>query len=86
MVYLSDEIPLVFVLIKLICCLCTVCVKTSIQSKLSFPGTKPKLPMIIYRLDFNVTSIALNDVNVRVGYVIKTFTREIGTHQKIVSL
>ena len=35
---------------------------------------------------FSVTSIALNDVNVRGGNVIKPFAREIGTSQKFVSL
>ena len=34
----------------------------------------------------SVTSIALNDVNVRGGNVIKPFAREIGTRQKFVSL
>ena len=34
----------------------------------------------------SVTSIALNDVNVRGGNVIKPFAREIGTGQKFVSL
>ena len=35
---------------------------------------------------FSVTSIALNDVNVRGGNAIKPFAREIGTSQKVVSL
>ena len=38
------------------------------------------------RAYFSVTSIALNDVNVRGGNVIKSFAREIGTGQKFVSL
>ena len=36
--------------------------------------------------DFSVTPIALNDVNVRGGNVIKPFAKEIGTGQKFVSL
>ena len=35
---------------------------------------------------FSVTSIALNDVNVSEGNVIKPLSREIGTSQKFVSL
>ena len=35
---------------------------------------------------FSVTSIALNNVNVRGGNAIKLFAREIGTCQKFVSL
>ena len=35
---------------------------------------------------FSVTSIALNDVNVRRGNVMKPFAREIGTSQKFVPL
>ena len=35
---------------------------------------------------FSVTSIVLNDVNVRGGNVIKPFAQEIGTGQKCVSL
>ena len=38
------------------------------------------------RAYFSVTSIALNDVNVRGGNVIKPFAREYGTGQKFVSL
>ena len=39
-----------------------------------------------YSAYFSVTSIALNDVNVRGGSVIKPFAREICTGQKFVSL
>ena len=53
-------------------------IETSIQSKLSFPGTKPHFPIFKNRAYFSVTSIALNDVNVRGGTVIKLFAREIG--------
>ena len=35
---------------------------------------------------FSVTSIALNEVNVREGNAIKPFAREIGTGQKFISL
>ena len=38
------------------------------------------------RAYFSVTSIALNDVNVRGGSAIKPFAREISTGQKFVSL
>ena len=64
-----------------------MCIETSIQSKLSFPGTKPhNFPIFKSHAYFSVTSIALNDVNVRGGNVIKRFAREIGTSQKFVSL
>ena len=45
--------------------------------KISFPKTKPH---------FCVTSIALNDANVRGGNVIKPYAKEIGSGQKFVSL
>ena len=59
--------------------------ETSIQSKLSISGTKPhfRFSRTAY---FSVTSIALNDVNVRGGNVLKPFARDIGTGQKFVSL
>ena len=38
------------------------------------------------RAYFSVTSIALNDLNVRGGNVVKQFAQEIGTIQKFVSL
>ena len=60
-----------------------MCIEISIQSKLSFPGTKPIFKNRAY---FSVTSIASNDVNVRGGNGIKQFAREIGTSQKFVSL
>ena len=42
MVYHSDEIPLdVGNSLTGLLPICTVCIETSIQSKLSFPGTKP---------------------------------------------
>ena len=56
--------------------------KTSIQSKLSF------LSKAIFknRAYFSVTSISLNDVNVRGSNVIKPFAGEICSGQKFVSL
>ena len=47
---------------------------------------KATFPIFKNRAYFNVTSIALNDVNVRGGNLIKPFAREIGTGQKFVSL
>ena len=41
MVYHSDEIPLDIDYSLTGLLLCTVCIEASIQSKLSFPGTKP---------------------------------------------
>ena len=60
-----------------------MCIETSIQSKLSFLGTKPIFKDRAY---FSVTSIALFDVNVRGGHVIKPFAREISSGHKFVSL
>ena len=62
-----------------------MCIKTSIQSEVSFP-IKTTFPIFKNRSYFSVTSIALNDVNVRGGNVIKPFAREIGSGQKFVSL
>ena len=45
-----------------------LCIETSIQAKLSFPDSKPIFKNHAY---FSVTSIALNDVNLRGGNVIK---------------
>ena len=58
-----------------------MCIETSIQSKLSFPGTKPHFSIFMNRAYFSLTSIALNDVNVRGGNVIKPFAREMGSVQ-----
>ena len=63
-----------------------MCIETSIQSKLSFPGAKPHLRFSKKRAYFSVTPIALNDVYVSGGNIIKPFAREIGTGQKFVSL
>ena len=59
-------------------------IETLIQSKLSISGPKPQFPFTKNRAYFIVTSIALKDVNVRGGNVIKPFAREIGTDQKFV--
>ena len=63
-----------------------MCIDTSIQSNLSFPGTKATFSIFKNRAYFSVTSIALNDVDVRGGNAIKPFVREIGYDQKFVSL
>ena len=47
---------------------------------------KATFPIFKHRAYFSVTSIALNDVNVRGGNVIKPFAGEIGTGQMFVSL
>ena len=53
-----------------------MCFETSIQSKLSFPGTKSH-----FRFSRTVRILVLNDVKVRGGNVIKPFARDIGTGQ-----
>ena len=63
-----------------------MCIESSIQSKLSFPGIKPHFRFSRIHAYFSVTSIVLNDVNVRGGNVIKPLAREIGTGQKFLSL
>ena len=63
-----------------------MCIETSIQSKLSLSGTKPNFLISKNSAYFSVTSIALNDVIIRGGNIIKTFAREIGTSQKFASL
>ena len=47
---------------------------------------KATFPIFKNRAHFSVTSIALNDVDVRGGNTIKPFAREIGTGQKFVLL
>ena len=44
---------------------------------------KTTFPIFKNRADFSITSIALNDVNVRGGNVIKPFARDIGTGQNL---
>ena len=56
-----------------------MCIETSIQSKWSFPIFKK-------RAYFSVTSIALNEINVREGNVIIPFALEIGSGQKFVCM
>ena len=47
---------------------------------------KATFPIFKNRAYFTVTSIALNDVNIKGGNAIKPFAREIGSGQKFVSL
>ena len=47
---------------------------------------KATFPIFKSHVYLSVTPIALNDVNVRGGNVIKPFAREIGSGQKFVSL
>ena len=54
--------------------------------KIALSWYKATFPIFKNRAYFSVTSIALNDVNVRGGNVIKPFAQEIGTKQKSVSL
>ena len=54
--------------------------------KIVFSRYKANFPIFKNHASFSVTYIALNDVNVRGGNVIKPFAREIGTSQKFVSL
>ena len=63
-----------------------MCIETSVQSKLSFLVQSHIFPIFKNCAHFSVASIALNDVNVKGGNVIKPFEREIGSGQKIVSL
>ena len=86
MVYHSDEIPqdIGFSLAGLLPMLCVYCNFDTI--KIVFPWYKAIFPIFKNRAYFSVTSIAVNDSNVRGGNVIKPFAREIGTGQKFVSL
>ena len=86
MVYHSDEIPkeIGFSLTGLWPMHCVYWNFDIIKIALSW--YKATFPILKYRAYFSVTSIALNDVNVRGGNVIKLFAREIGTCQKFVSL
>ena len=86
MVYHSDKIPLYigFSLTGLLPQHCVHCNFDTIKNVLSWY----KALFLIFKNHsyFSVTSIALNDVNVRGGNVIKPFAREIGTVQKFISL
>ena len=85
MVYHSDEIPLDigFSLTGLLPIYCVYCNFDTIKIVLSW--YKTTFPIFKNHAFFSVTSIAVNDVNVRGGNVIKPFAREIGTCQKFVS-
>ena len=86
MVYYSDEIPLDigFSLAGLLPMHCVYSNFDTIKIVLSW--YKAKFPIFKNRAYFSVTPIALNDVNVRGGNVLKRFARHIGTGQKFVSL
>ena len=86
MVYHSDEIPLDigFSLTGLLRMHCVYSNFDVIKIVLSW--YKAKFLIFKNRAYLSVMSIALNDVNLRGGNVIKPFAREIGTHQKFVSL
>ena len=86
MVYHSDEIPLDigYSLIDLLPMHCVYWNFDTIKIVLSW--YKATFPIFKNHAYFSVTSIALKDVNVRGGNVIKPFAREIGTSQKFVSL
>ena len=85
MVYHSDEIPLDigFSLAGMMPMHCVYRNFYTIKVVLSwYKATFPIFKNCAY---FSVTSIALNDVNVRGGNVIKPFAQEISTGQKFVS-
>ena len=86
MVYQSDEIPLDigFSLAGLLPMHCAYWNFDTIKIILSW--YKATFPIFKNRANFDVTSIALNDVNVRGGNALKPFARDIGTSQKFVSL
>ena len=86
MVYHSDEIPLDsgFSLTGLLPMHCVYRNFDIIKIVLSW--YKATYTIFKSRAYLSVTSIALNDVNVRGGNIIKPFAREIGTSQKFVLL
>ena len=86
MVYHSDEIPLDigFSLAGLLPMHCAYLNFDTIKIILSW--YKATFPIFKNRVNLSVTSIALNDVNVRGGSALKAFARDIGTGQKFVSL
>ena len=86
MVYHSDEITLDigFSLNGLLPMHCMYWNCDTIKIVLSW--YKAITPIFKNRAYLSVTSIDLNDVNVRGGNAIKPFAREIGTGQKFVSL
>ena len=83
MVNHSDEIPLDigFSLAGLLPMHCVYWNFDTIKIVLSW--YKAIFPIFKNRAYFSVTSIALNDVNVRGGNVLKPFARDIGTGQKL---
>ena len=85
MVYHSDEIPLGigFSLTGLLPMHCVYC--NFDTNKIVLSWSKATFPIFNSSAYFSVTSIAVNDVNVRGGNVIKPFAREIGTNHKFVS-
>ena len=86
MVYHSDEIPqdIGYSLTGL---LPMHCVYSNFDTiKIVFSLYKATFPIFKNHAYFSVTSIALNDVNVSGGNIIKRFAREIDTSQKFVSL
>ena len=86
MVYHSDEIPL-DISFSLTGLLPMHCVYRNFDIiKIILSWYKATFPIFKNHAYFSVTPIALNDVNVRGGNVIKPFAREIGTGQKFVSL
>ena len=86
MVYHSDEIPL-DIGFSLAGLLPMHCVYWNFDTiKIVFCWYKATFPIFKNRAYSSVTSIVLNDVNVRGGNVQKPFARDIGTGQKFVSL
>ena len=86
MVYHPDEIPL-DISFSLTGLLPMHCVYRNFDGiKIVLSWYKATFQIFKNRSYLSVTSIALNDVNVRGGNVIKPFAREIGTGQKFVSL
>ena len=86
MVYHSDEI-LLDIGFSLTGMLPMHCVYWNFDTiKIVFSWYKATFPIFKNRAYFKVTSIALNDVNVKGGNAIKPLAREIGTRQTFVSL
>ena len=86
MVYHSDEIPLDigFSLTGLLPMHCVYWNFDTIKIVLSW--NKATVSIFKNSAYFSVTAIALNDVDVREGNVLKPFVWEIGSDQKFVSL
>ena len=86
MVYQSDEIPL-DIGFSLAGLLPMHCIYWNFDTiKIILSSYKATFPIFKNRAYLSVTFIALNDVNVRGGNVLKPFARDIGTGQKFVSL